>query len=49
MRGAYLDPKCGLGLVIGTGSNCCYIEQTANFKKTKPAGPDDKLVSNLSG
>lgn len=33
IRGAYLDHQCAMGLVLGTGSNCCYIEKAENFKK----------------
>jgi len=33
VRGAYLDHECAMGLVLGTGSNCCYVEKAENFHK----------------
>lgn len=27
VQGAFLDKKCAIGLILGTGSNACYIER----------------------
>ncbi|KAF2365218.1 Hexokinase C-terminal [Trinorchestia longiramus] len=43
VRGAYLDHQCSMGLVLGTGSNCCYVEKAENFKKQT----NDDIISNL--
>jgi len=26
MAGAHTDPNCRIGLILGTGTNCCYLE-----------------------
>uniref|UniRef100_A0A2P2I2H6 Phosphotransferase n=1 Tax=Hirondellea gigas TaxID=1518452 RepID=A0A2P2I2H6_9CRUS len=46
IRGAYLDRQCAMGLVLGTGSNCCYVEKPENFKKKKACTGKDKLIGN---
>lgn len=28
LAGAYADPKCDMGVIFGTGTNCCYREST---------------------
>ncbi|XP_060079672.1 hexokinase-1-like [Ylistrum balloti] len=33
MAGSYLDKSCRIGLIIGSGSNACFVEQAKNFKK----------------
>ncbi|KAJ6667742.1 hypothetical protein lerEdw1_016063 [Lerista edwardsae] len=30
MACAYVDPKCEIGLIVGTGSNTCYMEEMKN-------------------
>uniref|UniRef100_UPI00358ECACA hexokinase-1-like n=1 Tax=Myxine glutinosa TaxID=7769 RepID=UPI00358ECACA len=32
MTCGYQDPKCEVGLIIGTGSNCCYMEEMRNVE-----------------
>ena len=32
---AYDDNSCGIGIILGTGTNGCYIEKTENFAKSK--------------
>ena len=31
--GRYSSPDVTMGIILGTGTNCCYIEQVANIKK----------------
>lgn len=33
MAGAYLDHKCQIGLILGTGSNAAYVEKIKNVDK----------------
>jgi len=33
---SYMDPKCEMGVILGTGTNACYIEQISNIKKIPP-------------
>jgi len=33
VQGAYLDPRCGIGLILGTGSNACYMEKADLVEK----------------
>ena len=30
VQGLYQDPTCGIGLIMGTGGNACYIEKIDN-------------------
>lgn len=43
VQGAYLNPKCGIGLILGTGSNACYMEKAVNVEKWS----DNKNVSQV--
>jgi len=50
MAGAYLDPDCDVGCILGTGTNICYRERTAAIRK--PVGPYDKefmIINTESG
>ncbi|GAA6220126.1 putative hexokinase HKDC1 [Lates japonicus] len=54
MSCAYEDPQCEVGLIAGTGTNVCYMEELKNIEKTEqstgqkareggtPAGERDK-------
>jgi len=33
MAGSYLDKKCGIGLIMGTGCNAAYVEKINNVEK----------------
>ncbi|RWS20239.1 hexokinase-2-like isoform X3, partial [Leptotrombidium deliense] len=33
VKGAYLDDHCGIGMILGTGFNICYIEKAKNVEK----------------
>ncbi|XP_028257557.1 putative hexokinase HKDC1 isoform X2 [Parambassis ranga] len=35
MSCAYEDPRCEVGLIAGTGTNVCYMEELKNIQKTK--------------
>ncbi|TKS70013.1 putative hexokinase HKDC1 [Collichthys lucidus] len=35
MSCAYEDPQCEIGLIAGTGTNVCYMEELKNIKKTE--------------
>ncbi|KAM9366707.1 hexokinase HKDC1-like [Symphorus nematophorus] len=36
MSCAYEDPQCEVGLIAGTGTNVCYMEELKNIEKTGP-------------
>jgi hexokinase len=39
INGAYMDPNCAIGLILGTGSNACYlekIEKVSDWQGEKP-------------
>ncbi|XP_070696446.1 hexokinase HKDC1-like [Pempheris klunzingeri] len=38
MSCAYEDPQCEIGLIAGTGTNVCYMEELKNIKKIKQKG-----------
>ena len=33
VQGAFVDQKCAIGLILGTGSNACYIEDVSKIEK----------------
>jgi hexokinase len=33
VQGAFVDRKCAIGLILGTGSNACYIESVEKIEK----------------
>jgi len=33
VQGAFVDRKCAIGLILGTGSNACYIESADKIEK----------------
>ncbi|XP_071134252.1 hexokinase type 2-like [Mytilus edulis] len=47
MAGSYYDKKCAIGLILGSGSNACYVEHLKNFKKLDPKeAKSDKILVN---
>ncbi|XP_077506296.1 hexokinase-1-like isoform X2 [Amblyomma americanum] len=40
VQGAFLDSDCAIGLIMGTGSNACYLERTENIDKLHVEGED---------
>ena len=46
MQGAFLDKKCAIGLILGTGANACYIENAARIEKWEGDHEDVKEVKH---
>ena len=44
MRGAFDDPNVAIGLILGTGTNACYMEQIERVKKWDGDNEDPKQV-----
>lgn len=38
IQGAHLDRACGIGLILGTGSNACYLEKTNKVMRWEAEG-----------
>ena len=48
--GRYSSPDVTMGIILGTGTNCCYIEKVANIKKLKESANvsnQDSMVINM--
>lgn len=45
VQGAFVDRKCAIGLILGTGSNACYIERADRIEKWEGEHKDVKEVS----
>ncbi len=43
-----MDRKCAIGLILGTGSNACYIERADRIEKWEGEHKDVKEVKRLS-
>ncbi|OXA41712.1 hexokinase-1 [Folsomia candida] len=41
INGAYLDGTCSIGLILGTGSNACYLEKVERVKNWEGEKPSD--------
>lgn len=39
VKGAYLDPNTAIGLILGTGSNACYLEKVERIEKWEGEHP----------
>jgi len=35
----YFDPRTSIGVILGTGTNACYVLPVSHFSKWKPEGP----------
>lgn len=48
MSCAWKYPNCKIGLIVGTGSNCCYVENAINAELFDKQGKseDEKVVIN---
>ncbi|XP_039595457.1 LOW QUALITY PROTEIN: hexokinase HKDC1 [Polypterus senegalus] len=44
MTCAYEDPKCEIGLIVGTGSNTCYMEEMKNIETVE--GDEGRMCVN---
>ncbi|XP_020289809.1 hexokinase type 2 isoform X5 [Pseudomyrmex gracilis] len=42
MSCAWKNRNCRIGLIVGTGSNACYVEKTSNVRTAIPGNYDDK-------
>ncbi|XP_050348262.1 hexokinase type 2 isoform X2 [Nymphalis io] len=50
MSCAFKDPYCRVGIIIGTGSNACYVEKTENCELFDgPAGKPELLINTEWG
>ncbi|XP_013925527.1 PREDICTED: hexokinase-1 [Thamnophis sirtalis] len=45
MTCAYEDPNCEIGLIVGTGSNACYMEETRNIEMVE--GDQGRMCVNM--
>ncbi|MEQ2307575.1 Hexokinase-2 [Ameca splendens] len=45
MTCAYEDPKCELGLIVGTGTNACYMEELHNIETVE--GNEGRMCVNV--
>ncbi|XP_078499335.1 hexokinase-1 isoform X2 [Lissotriton helveticus] len=45
MTCAYEDPNCEVGLIVGTGSNACYMEETRNIEMVE--GDQGRMCVNM--
>lgn len=47
MAGNYMDKNCRIGLILGSGSNACFVERVENFNKLESDdGTSDKVLVN---
>lgn len=44
MAGNYVDKNCRIGVILGTGSNACFVEHLENYNKFKSTDPDTKQI-----
>ncbi|XP_035514258.1 hexokinase-2 [Morone saxatilis] len=45
MTCGYEDPKCEVGLIVGTGTNACYMEEMQNIELVE--GDDGRMCVNM--
>ncbi|XP_015267990.1 PREDICTED: hexokinase-3 [Gekko japonicus] len=45
MSCAYVDPKCEIGLIVGTGCNACYMEEMRNVGTVE--GKEGRMCINM--
>ncbi|MGH0139085.1 UNVERIFIED_CONTAM: hypothetical protein FKN15_022483 [Acipenser sinensis] len=46
MTCAYEDPNCEIGLIVGTGSNVCYMEEMRNIETVE--GEDGRMYEKMT-
>ncbi len=44
---SYADPSCDMGVILGTGTNACYVEETQRIEKLNPSLPGKEMIINL--
>ncbi|XP_066948630.1 hexokinase-2-like [Macrobrachium rosenbergii] len=47
VQGAYLDKRCAMGMILGTGCNGCYIEKVKNIEKWRGKHPEDEVIVDI--
>lgn len=44
----YKDPKCEMGVILGTGTNACYSEKVSNILKfTGKTYSQEEMIINM--
>ncbi len=46
----YIDPETAIGVIIGTGTNACYVEKANRVTKWQPEerlGADTETIINV--
>lgn len=52
MSCAWMDKNCKIGLIVGTGSNCCYVEKAINaelFEKPNKTKDEHVIINTECG
>jgi hexokinase len=45
---SYSDPACDMGIILGTGTNACYVEEVSNITKWRgPSAPSGRMIINI--
>ncbi|XP_042890745.1 hexokinase-1-like [Penaeus japonicus] len=47
VQGAYMDKRCSLGMILGTGSNGCYIEKVENIEKWHGKHQEAEMIVDI--
>jgi hexokinase len=47
LAGCYADPACDMGVILGTGTNACYLEQSGRIHRTGEPGRSGEMIVNL--
>ncbi|VVC29592.1 Hexokinase, N-terminal,Hexokinase, binding site,Hexokinase,Hexokinase, C-terminal [Cinara cedri] len=47
MSCAWLNSKTKIGLIVGTGCNCCYVEKVKNIKSYNGSSTKEEMIINL--
>ena len=46
MSCAWKETKCRIGLIIGTGTNACYLEEIKNIETVEMQDQDGTMIIN---
>jgi len=44
---SYTDKDCDIGVVLGTGTNACYVEKLSNISKWKGGSSTGRMIVNM--
>jgi len=47
LAGCYADPACDMGVILGTGTNACYLERSARIHRAGLASRPGEMIVNL--